>query len=46
VVVFLQPVSPGTLVQRIITAKPGVHVLTCFMTVQDRLEHTRLGMLP
>jgi hypothetical protein len=30
--------------QEVITAKPGVYVIACFMDTQDGREHTQLGM--
>jgi hypothetical protein len=42
---FMGPVSSGALQQLVVTAKPGVYVLVCFMATQDGREHTQLGML-
>ena len=41
---FAGPLSPGGMQQEVITAKPGVYLLACFMATQDGREHTRLGM--
>jgi len=41
---FQGPASPGALQQEVITAKPGIYVLACFMDTQDKREHVRLGM--
>lgn len=41
---FAGPLSPGGLQQEVITAKPGVYVLACFMNTQDGREHTQIGM--
>jgi hypothetical protein len=38
------PASTGAVQQEIVTAKPGIYVLACFMDTQDGREHTRLGM--
>lgn len=38
------PLSPGGMQQEVITAKPGVYVIACFMDTQDGREHTQLGM--
>jgi hypothetical protein len=36
--------SSGQMQQEVITAKPGIYVLACFMDTQDGREHTQLGM--
>lgn len=36
--------SSGQMQQEVITAKPGIYVLACFMNTQDGREHTQLGM--
>jgi hypothetical protein len=36
--------SPGQMQQQVLTAKPGIYVLACFMDTQDGREHTQLGM--
>lgn len=36
--------SPGQMQQQVLTAKPGIYVLACFMNTQDGREHTQLGM--
>jgi hypothetical protein len=36
--------SPGQMQQQVLTAKPGLYVLACFMNTQDGREHTQLGM--
>jgi hypothetical protein len=36
--------SPGQIQQQVLTAKPGIYVLACFMNTQDGREHTQLGM--
>lgn len=41
---FAGPLSPGGMQQEVITAKPGIYVLACFMNSQDGREHTQLGM--
>jgi hypothetical protein len=41
---FAGPLSPGGMQQEVITAKPGVYLLACFMDTQDGREHTQLGM--
>ena len=43
-VTFQGPVSHGAFQQEVITARPGVYVLICFMDTQDKREHSRLGM--
>jgi hypothetical protein len=42
-VTFLGTSSPGAMQQEVVTAKPGMYVLACFMTTQDGREHKRLG---
>jgi len=37
-------VSTGGLQQEVITQKPGIYVIACFMNTQDGREHTQLGM--
>ena len=37
--------SPGELQQQVVTAKPGIYVLGCFMKTQDGREHTQIGMV-
>ena len=41
---FAGPMSPGGVVQEVITEKPGWYVQACFMNTQDGREHTQLGM--
>jgi len=41
---FAGPLSPGGMQQEVISAKPGVYVLACFMNTQDGREHTQIGM--
>jgi hypothetical protein len=41
---FMGPASTGAVQQEVVTAKPGIYVLACFMDTQDGREHTRLGM--
>jgi hypothetical protein len=41
---FAGPISTGSYQQFVITQKPGVWVLACFMDTQDHREHTQLGM--
>lgn len=36
--------SPGQMQQQVLTARPGIYVLACFMNAQDGREHTQLGM--
>lgn len=36
--------SSGQMQQEVITARPGIYVLACFMDTQDGREHTQLGM--
>jgi hypothetical protein len=40
---FMDVNSPGAMQQELITVKPGVYVLACFMSTHGK-EHTRLGM--
>ena len=42
--VFDAGLSPGEMQQQVITAKPGIYVLACFMNTQDGREYTQLGM--
>ena len=42
---FAGPLSPGGFQQEVITAKPGIYVLACFMNTQDGREHTQVGMV-
>ena len=41
---FAGPLSSGGLQQLVVTEKPGVYVLACFMNTQDGRLHTQLGM--
>ena len=43
-VTFDGGLSSGQMQQEVITAKPGLYVLACFMNTQDGREHTQLGM--
>jgi hypothetical protein len=43
-VTFDNGLSSGQWQQQVITAKPGIYVLACFMNTQDGREHTQLGM--
>jgi plastocyanin len=40
---FVDGASPGFSMQGVLTAKPGIYVLACFMATNGK-EHTRLGM--
>ena len=41
---FAGPLSTGAYQQETITAKPGWYVQVCFMSTQEGVPHTRLGM--